>query len=143
MKICKECGTQNKDDAKFCASCGANLNVTNPISPQSNIPVKSKNGWLAAILCIVGALILYCLCGIGHFYLRLNKRGIFFCVIGLALTLLNFVIKFISDTFMTTVIAFVIGMGFAIYSAYDAYNCASAINEARELPLIFGSIDIK
>ena len=34
--ICKNCGFQNPDGAKFCASCGQKIEMSNPI-PQNNV----------------------------------------------------------------------------------------------------------
>lgn len=38
--ICKNCGFQNPDGAKFCASCGQKIEISNPI-PQNNVQQNS------------------------------------------------------------------------------------------------------
>lgn len=59
--FCKDCGTQNPDDAKYCSSCGERL--TSPLgeqitqSPTPTKEVKSNyNKWISAFGFIFGAL---------------------------------------------------------------------------------------
>lgn len=61
--FCKDCGTQNPDDAKYCSSCGERL--TSPLgeqitqSPTPTKEVKSNyNKWIRAFGFIFGALTL-------------------------------------------------------------------------------------
>ncbi|MBR5503402.1 MAG: zinc ribbon domain-containing protein [Methanobrevibacter sp.] len=155
MKICQECGSENKDESKFCGSCGADLsNVA--AEPQSTFeqtpettnqevykPHGNKNKWLGSILDIIGGLILYLLCGIGQIYLGLTKRGLVLCGIGLGVIILNMIFISISSSVATYFIILIIGIALTLYSAYDAYVCAIAINEGKPIPLLFGKFDFQ
>jgi Predicted membrane protein len=61
--FCKDCGTQNPDDAKYCSSCGERL--TSPPGEQisqSQTPIKevknNYNKWIRALSFIFGAITL-------------------------------------------------------------------------------------
>ena len=66
--FCGNCGTQNPDDAPFCAGCGAQLNaqpapapVEPGFAPPAPAPKKSKKGLIAigvAALAVIVALVL-------------------------------------------------------------------------------------
>ena len=107
-----------------------------------NVP-SQKNVALAVLLDVIGGILLYFLSGIGQLYLGLYKRGIVLCVIGLLITLINIVIILSLDEIVGPIITLILGIALVAYSAYDAYQCANAINEGRPIPLLFGSIDIQ
>lgn len=138
MKFCPKCGCKNPDQAKFCVDCGGDLE--NISSPQVT---KQKNKWVGVILDIIGGLISYFLVGIGQiFYLKLYKRGLIFCTIGALIVAFNMFLQFVTGGgLFITFISLILGMGWAIYAAYDAYKCVEAINEGREIPPLFSIQD--
>lgn len=110
----------------------------------TNYPQRNyKNVWIAVILDAVGGLIFYFLSGIGQLYLGLYTRGIVLCVLGVIVTLLNVAILLLMNEFISSILTLIIGLGLVIYSAYDAYICANAINEGRTIPLLFGALDLQ
>ena len=140
LKFCPQCGEKNPDNAKFCESCGTNLEKISPA--QHNTYKKEKNTLIAPLINFLLGLILYCLCGIGHIlYLHLRKRGIILCAIGLLISVIFGIMIVFNNTLILTAISLVIGTALAIYSAYDAYKCTKAINEGSDLPLLFGTIN--
>lgn len=61
--FCKDCGTQNPDDAKYCSSCGERLTAPpGKQITQSPTPIKevksNYNKWIRALGFIFGALTL-------------------------------------------------------------------------------------
>lgn len=104
---------------------------------------KHKNVWLAVILDVIGGIIFYFLSGIGQLYLGLYTRGIVLCVVGVLVTLVNVAILLLMNEFISNILTLIIGLALVIYSAYDAYICANAINEGRTLPLLFGVLDLQ
>ncbi|MBR0472833.1 MAG: zinc-ribbon domain-containing protein [Methanosphaera sp.] len=171
MKTCESCGYQNKDNAKFCASCGYNLPETtetqydfNPNNDYNNqqennqtyqqptnqqntyqpnyTPTNKKNAIIAIILNCIGGIFFYFLAGIGQIYLGLFKRGLVIGAVGLAITLFNVVIILIVSEAVGTILSLIMGIALIIYSSYDAYQCTQAINEGRSIPLLFGQLDI-
>lgn len=141
MKFCPQCGEKNPDKAKFCESCGTNIENIIP-AKQGAYAKEEKNTAIAPIINFVLGLLVYCLCGIGHIvYLHLYKRGIILCAIGLMLTAIFGIILVFNDNIILTLISVVIGFVLVAYSAYDAYKCTKAINEGSALPLLFGAIN--
>lgn len=145
MKFCPQCGAENKDEAKFCVDCGADISniSTAPTNAGNAIPQSTgqKNKWIAPILNVIGGLIIYALCGIGHaIYLRLYKRAAIFAAGGLLLSAIFYVLFILADSLALTAITTLIGIAFTIYAAYDAYKCTEAINEGRELPALIGGL---
>ncbi|RAP51298.1 MAG: hypothetical protein BZ138_05495 [Methanosphaera sp. rholeuAM270] len=110
---------------------------------QPKASIKQKNALLAAILDVIGGLILYLLSGIGQLYLGLYKRGIVLGIIGLVITAINMVIIVYIDNIFGTLLTLILGIALVLYSAYDAYSCANAINEGRSIPLLFGKFDLE
>ena len=62
---CPVCGEDNKDDAKFCRDCGANLNEEIKKVEQSQGISESKKYIIAALIVILVCLIIF----IGSFVL--------------------------------------------------------------------------
>ncbi len=140
MKFCHQCGAQNKDEAKFCESCGTNLENIAPA--KHNNAKDQKNKIIAPLIDFILGCILYCLCGVGHIiYLQLNKRGIILCTTGLLISVIFGIIAVFNDNVILTAISLIIGLLLAIYAAIDANKCTQAINEGGELPLLFGFIN--
>ena len=142
MKFCPECGAENFDEAKFCSECGADMPMIQD-KPQSSAPSQGeKNKWIATVLDFIGGMILYCLCGIGHIlYLKLYSRGLILGAIGILISTVSLAISIFYDGLALTLITTIIGIALTIYAAYDAYKCSEAINEGRDIPPLFGSLD--
>lgn len=138
MKFCPKCGCENPDQAKFCVDCGEDLGKIS--QPRTT---KQKNKWVGVILDIIGGLISYFLVGIGQiFYLKLYKRGLIFCTIGALIVAFNMFLQFITGGgLFITFISLILGMGWAIYAAYDAYKCVEAINGGNPIPPLFNIND--
>ena len=143
MKFCPKCGCENPDPAKFCIDCGAELPEVPSKTQNTSQKPAEKNKWIAPILDIVGGLISYFLCGIGHiFYLRLYKRGLVFCTVGAFIMAFNLLLQWAAgESLAVTLVSLVLGMGLTIYGAYDAIKCSEAINEGRMVPPLFGIAD--
>ncbi|WP_295112445.1 zinc ribbon domain-containing protein [uncultured Methanobrevibacter sp.] len=149
MRICPECGTENSDNSKFCRNCGSSFEnlATDDLGVGQNKrnvgnASNQKNKWIALILNFIGGMIAYCFSGIGHIlYLRLYKRGLILCAIGLLITAIFGIIAIFNDSFTVTLLSLIFGFGLIIYSMYDAYKCTDAINEGKQLPLLFNAID--
>ncbi|MBX7077264.1 MAG: zinc-ribbon domain-containing protein [Methanobacteriaceae archaeon] len=62
---CPVCGEDNKDDAKFCRDCGANLNEEIKKVEQSQGISESKKYIIAALIVILVCLLIF----IGSFVL--------------------------------------------------------------------------
>lgn len=105
--------------------------------------IPQKITWLAPIINLIAGIIIYLLCGVGHFYLNLYKRGIVLCVAGIIPMIINLIFSLTISTFIGSLISLIVGIILVVYSAYDAYLCAKAINEGDSLPLLFGQIDIQ
>lgn len=111
---------------------------------QKNLMITpQKIIWLAPLINIIAGIFIYFLCGIGHFYLNLYKRGIALCAAGLIPVIINLIFGSIGMAFIGLIISFIVGVILIVYSAYDAFTCAKAINEGQALPLLFGQIDIQ
>ncbi len=172
MKICPQCGNENQENAKFCKKCGNDLQNIAPSQPQMDFnpnnnntyqqqnyqqqnyqqqsnyqthyqPRKHKITWLGPLLNILGGLLFYFLTGIGQLYLGLYKRGILICLIGFIPVIIGMLSITIFSETMGSLISLIIGVPLMLYSAYDAYQCANAINEGSPIPLLFGSINIE
>lgn len=146
MKFCPQCGAQNKDEARFCVDCGADIDNIASAQPKADATPKvipqtqgQKNKWIAPVLNIIGGLIFYGLSGIGHaLYLKLYNRAAIIGALGVMLSAIALIIMCFHDSYALTAITTCIGLGIMIYSAYDAYKCTQAINEGRELPALWG-----
>ena len=129
MKFCPQCGAQNKDEAKFCVDCGADIGNIAAAQPkaeptQNNVPQTAgqKKTWLAPLLNIIGGLLLYALSGIGHaLYLKLYNRAAIIGALGLMISAVSFIIMCFYDGSALYILS-CIGIGIMIYSAYDAYK---------------------
>ena len=146
MKFCPQCGAQNKDEAKFCVDCGADIQNIASAQPKTETPQPQatpqssgeKKTWVAPLLNVIGGLLLYALSGIGHaLYLKLYNRAAIIGALGLLISAVSFTIMCFYDGSALYILS-CIGIGIMIYSAYDAYKCSQAINEGRELPALFG-----
>ena len=141
MKYCPQCGEQNRDGAKFCESCGTNLENIAP-AKQTTSNANQKNKYIAPIIDFIFGAILYCLCGAGHIiYLKLYKRGAILGTLGIIISTIFGIIAIYNDSVVFTFISLAFGLVLTIYAAIDAHKCTQAINEGGELPLLFGFIN--
>jgi TM2 domain-containing membrane protein YozV len=109
-KYCHKCGAMIDYKYDVCPSCGARQ----PAMPEMR-PRIVKNPMLAALLSLL-------ITGAGQVYVGEVWRGVaFFLTVFTIGALLEPYVSF--DTLM------VIGVAFAIVSAYDAYRLAKARNE--------------
>ena len=130
-EICKNCGsklpkkktetaTVEQKDTKFCPKCGAEISKTANACPkcgaksQSNvIQQEQKSPFIAGIL----SLIIF---GIGQFYNGQPRKG---------------ALLFIGGYFISIILIYFFGyityIIIALFSAYDAYKTAEAINRGE------------
>lgn len=87
----------------------------------------AKNVYIAVILSLL-------LTGLGNVYNGLTKRGI-----------VEFLIAFILGLFSRRVhwILGLFAFAFILYALYDTYDCATAINENKRIPLFLDKYDIE
>jgi len=109
-KYCPNCGAMIDYKYDVCPSCG----VRQPLMPEMR-PRMAKNPLLAAFLSLL-------ITGAGQVYVGAVWRGVAFFLT--VFTVGIFLEPYVSfDTLM------VVGVAFAIVSAYDAYRLAKARNE--------------
>lgn len=130
-EICKNCGTKlpkkktektvvEQKDTKFCPKCGAEISKTVNACPkcgaksQSNVTQQEqKSPFIAGIL----SLIIF---GIGQFYNGQPRKG---------------ALLFIGGYFISIILIYFFGyltyIIIALFSAYDAYTTAEAINRGE------------
>lgn len=155
MKTCPYCRTENDDNAIRCITCGAQLQMINnnncnscnndnynnnynnyDNNPNNNNTMRPhKNVALATLISILGGFIIV-LVGAGNLYLGLSKRYLVEVIIGVLCTgLMRFfiIMRSISAFIFATLLVI-----WYIYTCYDTYRCAKAINEGRPIPKLFG-----
>ena len=144
MVICKNCGEEMPDMAKYCRNCGCELEDENPtvkVCPhcgcelpdddkfchQCGIPVKvdeenvparvirNKSPFLAAVLS-------FFIIGLGQVYLGLVKKGI-----------MLFILAIIAGILTTVIIGWILWFVIWIYAVYDAITSANKINDGIEV----------
>lgn len=83
-KYCRYCGAENKEETKFCGSCGANLVDSTTTANNSNVNDDNRKSKLAAGLLglFLGSL------GVHNFYLGYNDKA----VAQLLLTLIGWIL---------------------------------------------------
>ena len=147
VKRCQKCGYENQDETEKCISCGEKIEdrVQNIADNQNEKSQKTykKNVGIAITLTFIGILVRFFLCGIGHIYLGLYKRGILLCVIGFILSVIIVTISENMNNMYGALINFVLAIILLIYCMLDDYLCAKAINNEKEIPPLFGLIKIR
>ena len=86
----------------------------------------TKNIYIAMILSLL-------VTGLGNIYNGLYKRGIAEFAISIVMWLLNFVIPYLG----------LIYLAWLLYVLYDTYDCTTAINENKRIPLFVNNIDLQ
>ncbi len=128
MIKCEKCGYENKDDAIYCESCNEIL--------LKEIYFPFKNKWLAVLLSFIGGLVVP-LHGLGNVYLGFWKRFLVEFPVGLITTvIINFLIY--DGLRNIAIYPSIFLILWWIFTIYDTYNCANAINYARDIPKLFG-----
>lgn len=171
MIKCLRCGYENQDNSQFCLSCGNRLQIVEQENPQGDFiqnnnnhhnqynnsnnpfgngqnpynngyypPVNQKKIWIAVLLNAIGGFLFYFLSGIGQLYLGLYKRGTALCLLGFVPIIFNFIFE---GNHILYLIIFLFGLLYVIYCVFDAYICTKAINENKNIPLLFGLIDLQ
>lgn len=106
-KFCPFCGEQLVDSAKFCKTCGKNIEATSP-NPNSsneqqfNIPVVEKNHKTAIIIGYVFAVIIPLFGIFVSIYLltrndspNAKKHGKYVLIVAIAVWIISFLIVFL------------------------------------------------
>ena len=107
--FCKSCGKENKEDAKFCVSCGESVSRPESYVSESGkrttpkIYASGKNPIVALVLSLL-------IPGVGQFYNGDTKKGVLMLV-GAAFT----------GVFTGGILWLAVG----IWAAFDAYKVAS------------------
>lgn len=147
MKTCPYCRTENDDNAIRCITCGAQLQMVNSNNnnnynnnydnnPNNNYTMRpQKNVALATLISIIAGLIVSFF-GAGHIYLKLYKRFLVEAIIAVLCTGLMrlFIITGSIAAFVFAILLIV----WYVYTCYDTYQCAKAINEGRPIPKLLG-----
>lgn len=110
MKICKKCGQENPDHAKFCGNCGTMLDeetsvraVKIDVKPNNFVKVSTIFAIIASVitifastiaLCVVGlTLSVISICILAYAYLKDKMKGVY--RLGLFLNIYSFLGNFI------------------------------------------------
>lgn len=117
---CPKCQTENKENVTQCKKCGTKLIIESP-----------KNKYYALGISIV--LGFFTLCGAGQLYLNQFKRAAIEIIIGLVSYGLTLLGGYVSEIFNLVLVIWY------IYTCYDTYKCAEAINEDKPLPKLLGT----
>ena len=102
-KFCPHCGTMIPYDEAYCPACGEPQPLLDGVRRR---PVKKT--WVAVLLSLL-------ITGLGHVYLGRWRKG-------LAILAATFVVGGVASLFLTYDQVMVVGLFFALYAAYDAYN---------------------
>lgn len=152
MVICQNCGFESKDNAKFCAKCGSEINnQENDVhltifcsncgfemdsgirfcpncgtSPTGEKPVKANfNPTVRSHKNpTIAAILSFLIVGLGQIYLGLTKKGIILFVVA--------VISLMCLAFIFGGILFFIIWGYGIYDAYNSAEKMKDVSIAEE-----------
>lgn len=96
MKYCPQCGVQMRDDAIYCAGCGAKMYEGASRASRYGVEYSDKDGLVALLLCLfIGML------GIHRFYVGKVGTGILMILTfgGFGLWVLIDLIMIVTDSF--------------------------------------------
>jgi TM2 domain-containing membrane protein YozV len=105
---CPKCQTENRQDSKFCISCGESLVIVTPVdqgvrrSPLTQKYAQGKNPVLAAVLCVL-------ITGLGQVYNGDFLKGI---------------VMFIGAVILFAPTAGIASLAMLAWSVWDAYQVA-------------------
>ncbi len=83
---CPYCGHLNKEDAKFCASCGKRIGEFE-YTPVRRGPLTARDYLIMAITFLPGAFFIF---GLGHLALKKYSRGLMFLCISAVLIYIRY-----------------------------------------------------
>jgi predicted nucleic acid-binding Zn ribbon protein len=106
-KFCPHCGTMIPYDESYCPACGEPQPVLEGVRRK-----PAKKTWVAVLLSLI-------VTGLGHVYLGRWRRGLTILVITL-------VVGGVASLYFTYDHVMLIGLFFALFSAYDAYLLSRA-----------------
>ena len=106
-KFCPHCGTMIPYDESYCPACGEPQPVLEGVRRK-----PAKKTWIAVLLSLL-------VTGLGHVYLGRWRRG---------LTILVMTLAFggVASLYFTYDQVMLVGLFFALFSAYDAYLVSRA-----------------
>ena len=131
VKFCKNCGSEivhenseNANKTKFCANCGFKMAENIKFCPSCGAPTSSESRAVVQNTVpanqkspILAAILSFLIVGLGQIYLGLTKKGI-----------LLFIGAVISGFLMLIIIGWITWLIVWGYGIYDAYNSANKIN---------------
>lgn len=142
MKICKNCGRNLPDEAKFCRECGCEVTPEEPINEKetqfcskcgsempkgtrfcpncgtpSGIPQPMNFSPVKRHSPVLAAILSFFITGLGQLYIGLTKKGI-----------ILFVGLVISSILTIIMIGWIFWLFIWFYGIYDAYNSAEKMN---------------
>jgi hypothetical protein len=106
-KFCPHCGTMIPYDESYCPACGEPQPVLEGVRRK-----PAKKTWVAVLLSLL-------VTGLGHVYLGRWRRGVTILVITL-------VVGGFASLYFTYDQVMLVGLFFALFSAYDAYLVSRA-----------------
>ena len=106
-KFCPHCGTMIPFDESYCPACGEPQPVLEGVRRKT-----VKKTWVAVLLSLL-------VTGLGHVYLGRWRRGLTILVITL-------VVGGVASLYFTYDQVMLVGLFFALFSAYDAYLLSRA-----------------
>jgi predicted nucleic acid-binding Zn ribbon protein len=106
-KFCPHCGTMIPYDESYCPACGEPQPVLEGVRRK-----PAKKTWVAVLLSLL-------VTGLGHVYLGRWRRGVTILVITL-------VVGGVASLYFTYDQVMLVGLFFALFSAYDAYLLSRA-----------------
>ena len=114
VRFCPSCGTELNEGVKFCPNCGSNVNQAISKTAKADVVTK-KTPIFAVILSFVFP-------GLGQFYNGQSTKGLYFIILA--------VVSWILFLILVGMIIYVL---IWIWSMFDAYQSAEAINRGEIL----------
>ena len=115
MKFCPSCGTELGSNVKFCPYCGLDLaqSTVNPKPMQTVVEKKTP---------ILSVLLSFLFPGLGQFYNGQSTKGLYFIILAIVSWILFIIL-----------IGMVLYLLVWLWSIFDAYQSAEAINKGEEI----------
>ena len=114
VKFCPNCGTELNAGVKFCPNCGSNINQAISKAAINNV-VEKKTPIFSVILSFIFP-------GLGQFYNGQSTKGLYFIIMAVVSWILFLIL-----------IGMIIYVLIWIWSIFDAYQSAEAINRGEIL----------
>ena len=106
-KFCPHCGTMIPYDESYCPACGEPQPVLEGVRRK-----PAKKTWVAVLLSLL-------VTGLGHVYLGRWRRGV-------TILVMTLVVGGVASLYYTYDQVMLVGLFFALFSAYDAYLLSRA-----------------